>query len=94
MERSKTSMRLYETMKERGYPEQFCDLISQELHTDLTANRMLGYLSHYSQPPMGEIVDEMLSILEERDTWVQKKMSEKAQASWNQFLMEGIEEEE
>ena len=45
--RSEMSMELYEMMLDRGYPEEFCDLISKNLNTDFTAGRMMGYLSHY-----------------------------------------------
>ena len=44
--RSEMSMELYEMMLDRGYPEEFCDLISKNLNTDFTAGRMMGYLSH------------------------------------------------
>ena len=35
--RSEMSMELYEMMLDRGYPEEFCDLISKNLNTDFTA---------------------------------------------------------
>jgi hypothetical protein len=37
--------------------------VTLNLNTDWTANRMLGYLSHYKKLPMEEVADEMLSIL-------------------------------
>ena len=46
-ERSEKSMQLYYMLVKRGYPEDLCKLISQNLNTDFTANRMMGYLSHY-----------------------------------------------
>ncbi|MCD7833467.1 MAG: hypothetical protein LUH00_05715 [Lachnospiraceae bacterium] len=49
--------------------ERFCDLITQNLNTDFTAQRMIFYLSHYSELPEGEIVDEMLAILSDRKAW-------------------------
>ena len=50
-------------MLERDYPEEFCDIITRNLNTDFTAQRMIGYLYHYEHPPVAEIADEMLSIL-------------------------------
>ena len=50
--RSEMSMELYEMMLDRGYPEEFCDLISKNLNTDFTAGRMMGYLSHYQELPL------------------------------------------
>ena len=37
--RSEMSMELYEMMLDRGYPEEFCDLITKNLNTDFTAGR-------------------------------------------------------
>ena len=62
-ERTEKSMQLYHMLVKRGYPEDLCKLISQNLNTDFTANRMIGYLSHYKQLPETELVDEMLAIL-------------------------------
>jgi len=59
--KSEKSIELYHIMTERGYPEEFCDVITRNLNTDFTAQRMLWYLSHYEYLPEGEIVDEMLA---------------------------------
>ena len=88
--RSEMSMELYEMMLDRGYPEEFCDLISKNLNTDFTASRMMGYLSHYQELPLEEIVDEMLSILADRNRIMQKKQLESNNAEWNRFLEEGF----
>ena len=88
--RSEMSMELYEMMLDRGYPEEFCDLITKNLNTDFTAGRMMGYLSHYKKLPMAEIVDEMLSILADRNRIMQKKQLESNNAEWNRFLEEGF----
>ena len=65
--RSEKSMELYRLMERRGYPEEFCDIVTQNLNTDFTARRMIGYLSHYDHPPLEEIADEMLAILSDRN---------------------------
>ena len=52
--KSKMSRMLYEMLMKEGYEERFCDLITQNLNTDFTATRMIGYLSHYSHPPQGK----------------------------------------
>jgi len=83
--RSEMSMELYEMMLDRGYPEEFCDLISKNLNTDFTAGRMIGYLSHYTSLPEAEIVDEMLSILSDRNRIMQKKEMEATNARWNEM---------
>ena len=57
--RTQKSMELYNTLLNRGFPQEFCEQISLNLNTDWTAQRMLGYLSHYRKLPMAEIVDEI-----------------------------------
>ena len=60
--RTAKSMELYDILIRRGYPEPFCNEITKNLNTDWTAQRMIGYLSHYKKLPMEEIADEMLAI--------------------------------
>ena len=87
---SAKSIELYHIMTERGYPEEFCDAITRHLNTDFTAQRMLWYLSHYEYLPEGEIVDEMLAILSDREAIIQKKEMEAAQAKINRIYREGL----
>ena len=92
--RTEKSMELYHIMLKRGYPEEFCDQVTKNLNTDWTAQRMIGYLSHYKKLPMEEIADEMLAILSDRNRIMQKKHLEEANASWNEYLMYGFGEDE
>lgn len=84
--RTELSMKLYQVLLDRGYPEKFCDQITKNLNTDWTANRMLGYLSHYKKLPMEEIVDEMLAILSDRNRIMAKKDMEETNAKWNEMM--------
>lgn len=61
--KSEKSKELYRILLDRGYPEPFCDEVTKNLNTDFTAQRMIGYLSHYKKLPMEEIADETLAIL-------------------------------
>ena len=88
--RTEKSMELYHIMLKRGYPEEFCDQVTKNLNTDWTAQRMIGYLSHYKKLPMEEIADEMLAILSDRNRIMQKKHLEETNASWNEYLMYGF----
>ena len=92
--KSTMSERLFEMMLERGYSREFSDLITKNLNTDFTATRMIGYLALYSSLPEGEVVDEMLAILSDRDRIMRKKEAEAANARWNQIMWEGFGEEE
>ena len=92
--RSEKSMELYRLMERRGYPEEFCDIVTQNLNTDFTARRMIGYLSQYGHPPLEEIADEMLAILSDRNRIMQKKEMESTNAAWNRMRAQGFGEEE
>ena len=92
--RTEKSMELYHIMLKRGYPEAFCDQVTKNLNTDWTAQRMIGYLSHYKKLPMEEIADEMLAILSDRNRIMQKKHLESANASWNEYLMHGFDRDD
>ncbi len=92
--RSEKSMELYDIMIRRGYPEEFCDAITKNLNTDFTAKRMIGYLSHYQHPPLEEIADEMLAILSDRNRIMQKKQLESSNVAWNNFMIQGFDEDE
>ena len=54
--------------------------------SDWTAQRMIGYLSHYKKLPMEEIADEMLAILSDRNRIMQKHELEETNARWNEYL--------
>ena len=84
--KSPMSWELYEILIDKGYSEQFSDLITKNLNTDFTAGRMIGYLSHYTSLPEAEIVDEMLSILSDRTRIMQKKDMEATDARWNRIM--------
>lgn len=92
-QRTEVSMQLYKLMLERGYPEEFCDIITKNLNTDFTAQRIIGYLYHYDHPPVEEIADEMISILSDRNQIMEKKELEEVNARWNDFLMNGFNED-
>lgn len=91
-DRSPRSEELYEYMLDKGYSEQFSNLITMNLNTDFTAGRMIGYLSHYTSLPEVEVVDEMLAILSDRNRIMEKKELEANNARWNEFLNKGFED--
>ena len=89
-EKSQLSLELYNTLIQDDYPEQFATLITDNLNTDYTADRMLTYLSHYDHLPIEEITDEMLAILTERKQIMDKKAAERYNAAWNNYRQAGI----
>ena len=84
--RTPKSMELYHILMKRGYPQEFCEQITLNLNTDWTAQRMIGYLSHYQKLPMEEVVDEMLAILSDRNRIMQKHVLESVNVKWNEYL--------
>lgn len=86
---------LYEMLLKRHYPEPFCREVIRYLNTDYTAGRMIGYLSHFDESLSMEVIaDELITILSDRDRFIRKAESEKANASYTAFLNRRREEEE
>ena len=82
---------LYKVLLDRGYPKEFCaEIAYKNMNTDYTATRMLGYLYRVSDPRIEDLVDEMLAILSDRDTIIQKKEMEHAQAVINEIYRNGL----
>ena len=92
--RTAKSMELYEIMLQRGYMAEFCEQITLNLNTDWTAQRMIGYLSHYKKLPMEDVADEMLAILSDRNRIMQKKDLEAVNARWNEMTYNGFSGDE
>ena len=92
--KSQKSIELYNLLLRRGYPEPFCDEVTKNLNTDWTAQRLIGYLSHYQKLKMEDVADEVLAILSDRNRIMKKKRLEEVNARWNQFLCEGFGDED
>lgn len=74
---------LLKLMLQKGYPEDFSRIISNEMRTDFTANKMMSYIARNDMRPLEEVADEMMSILSERDRIRDKHISEHAQQKIN-----------
>ena len=92
--KSDESVKLYKVLTKRGYSPEFSELVSRELNTTWTANRMLGYLKYLPVLREEDIVDEMLGILADRDRIRQKKELEHAQGVINDIYMRGLNVDE
>lgn len=78
--------RLAAAVAELGYPEEFADLLAKQLRSPKAIDRMAAYLDHAHPATMELIVDEMLAICAEIDTWREKKESQEAQAGYTSWL--------
>ena len=89
---------LVQTLVRMGYPKEFGVVIADNLRTEKTMSRMIGYLKQASPRSADEIADEMLAIMEDRERWIQKKTAEYYNSKYNELLWYGIggeaEEEE
>ena len=69
-----------------GYPEEFADLLARQLGSPKAIERMASYLFQARPHSVEMIVDEMLAIREEIDTWREKKEAREAQAGYSAWL--------
>ena len=69
-----------------GYPRDFADLLAKQLRSPNSIDRMTSYLLHVRPRSMEMIVDEMLAICADADTWRERIESREAQASYNTWL--------
>lgn len=69
-----------------GYPQEFADMMANELKTPRAMDRMVSYLEGVRPRSLETIVDEMLAICQDTETWREKKISQEAQAANNARL--------
>lgn len=88
---SEITEQLYKVLLGKGYHKELCAEIAYEnMNTDYTATRMLGYLYRYSEPRIEDVIDEMIAILSDREEIIKKKELEHAQAVINDIYRNGL----
>ena len=69
-----------------GFSAELAELMARQLGSPKAIDRMTSYV-HHARPRTEEmLVDEMLAICAEIETWRQKKESQEAQARYNSWL--------
>ena len=69
-----------------GFSAELAELMARQLKSPKAIDRMVSYI-HQAHPRTEEmLVDEMLAICAEIETWRQKKESQEAQARYNSWL--------
>ena len=68
-----------------GWPRELADLLASQLRSEKAMSRMAAYMRGVRPTSMEEIADEMLAIIEERDRWVERKISEHANAKITEY---------
>ena len=84
---------LVRTIVRMGYPKEFGIVIADNLRTEKTMGRMIGYLKQANPGSADEIADEMLAIMEDRERWIRKKTAEYYNSKYNELLWYGLGED-
>ncbi|MBR3224236.1 MAG: hypothetical protein IKF78_02825 [Atopobiaceae bacterium] len=83
--REQAYLDLADAITQLGYPEEFAQVLASELRSESAMRRMASYVRNAQPQSPEQIADEMLTIVEQRNRWVEKKMSEHANASITAF---------
>ncbi|MDO5434866.1 MAG: hypothetical protein Q4G19_00690 [Clostridia bacterium] len=78
--------RLASAVMSLGYPDEFAELLANQLGSPKAIDRMTGYLVQARPRSVEMIVDEMLAISAETAAWREKKEAEEAQAGYSAWL--------
>ena len=73
-----------------GFPGELGDQIAKQLGSPKAMERMLAYLYNVKPRTAELIVDEMLAICSDIDSWHKKRVAEEANAKYNQMLYYGL----
>ena len=87
---AKTKDDLVQVIRSMGYPDELGEAIAKNLGSPKAMRRMMAYLASAQPKTAEEIVDEMLAIQSEIDTWRKKKEAEEANRQYNILLNEGL----
>ncbi len=77
-----------------GFPEELGNEIARNLGSPKAMYRMMAYLDNVRPKKVELVVDEMLAIRSEIETWREKKACEEANCAYNEMLMNGLGTEE
>lgn len=83
---------LVDAIEQLGYPAEFGEVIAHELGGEKSMQRMTAYLRGADPHSPEEIADEMLAILQLRHSWVEQKVSQRANDSMTAFYNREREE--
>ena len=84
--REEKRRQLIDLLVRMGYSADLGEAITANLRTEKPMSRMIGYLLSARPRNEEEIVDEMLAIMSDRDTWIRKKEAEFSNQKYNEYL--------
>ena len=85
---------LVAAIEQLGFPGELGEQIAKQLGSTKAMDRMLVYLYNVKPRTAELVVDEMLAICSDIDTWHNKKAAEEANARYNRMLYYGLGTEE
>ena len=78
--------RLVEAVTAISFSAELAELMARQLGSPKAIDRMVSYIRQAHPRTEEMLVDEMLAICAEIETWRQKKESQEAQARYNSWL--------
>ena len=81
---------LVDAVKRLGFPGELGEQVAKQLGSPKAMDRMLAYLYNVKPRTAELIVDEMLAICSDVDSWHNKKAAEEANAKYNEILNYGL----
>ena len=89
----RSSEKLISSIVSLGFPEELGVAVVKNLGSPKAMERMISYLRNVKPKKPELIVDEMLGIMSEIESWRDKKESQEANAAYNEFMYRGFDEE-
>ena len=84
---------LVEAVVRLGFVPELGEAIAKNLGSPKAMERMIAYLEYVKPGTEELIVDEMLAICSDIESWKNKKASEQANAAYNEILNFGFGQE-
>ena len=87
---SRTRDELVKTVTWLGFPEELGNEMAKNLGSPKAMHRMQVYLENVKPKKVELVVDEMLAICSEINAWRDKRISEEANANFNEIMYYGL----
>ena len=81
--------RLVDAVTALGFPAELAELMARQLKSPGAIDRMTSYVRQAHPHSEEMLVDEMLAICDEINTWREKKLSQEASARYSDWLAFG-----
>ena len=86
----RSSEKLISAIVSLGFPEELGKAVAKNLGSPKAMERMTAYL-HHAKPGNAEmVVDEMLGIMSDINSWRDRKKSLEANAAYNEIMYHGL----